>query len=57
MYGLAPALTQRIQIAVVQSIALYGAELWWRGHKNHENTVQKLINRQAREIISFFLLN
>lgn len=38
-YGLAPALTRRIQIATVQSIALYGAELWWRQQKNHESTV------------------
>ena len=49
-YGLAPALIRRIQIAVVQSIALYGAELWWRGQKNHESTVQKLLNRQGRAI-------
>lgn len=46
-YGLAPALIKRIQIAVIQSIALYGAELWWRGQKNHENTMQKLLTRQG----------
>ena len=49
-YGLAPALIRRIQIAVIQSIALYGAELWWRGQKNHEHTLQKLLNRQGRAI-------
>ena len=29
--GLAPGLVRRIQVAAVQSVALYGAELWWRG--------------------------
>ena len=47
-YGLAPALIRRIQIAAVQSIALYGAELWWKCQKNHNSTVQKLLNQQAR---------
>ena len=53
-YGLAPALIRRIQIAVVQSIALYGAELWWRGQKNHETTIQKLFNRQGRAITGMY---
>lgn len=38
-YGLAPALLRLIQIAVIQFIAFYGAELWWRGQKNHEDTI------------------
>ena len=53
-YGLAPELIRRIQIAVVQSIALYGAELWWRGQKNHEHTLQKLLNRQGRAITGMY---
>ena len=32
-YKLAPALIRRIQIAAVQSIVLYRAELWWKGQK------------------------
>ena len=28
-YGLAAGLVRRVQIAAVQSVALYGAELWW----------------------------
>ncbi len=39
---------------VVQSIALYGAELWWRGQKNHEHIIQKLINRQGRAITGIY---
>ena len=46
-YGLSPALVRRIQIAAVQSIALYGAELWWKNQKTQQSEIQKLINRQA----------
>ena len=35
IYGLPPALVQRIQIAAVQSVALYEAELWWKNQKTH----------------------
>ena len=49
-YGLVSGLVRRIQVAVVQSTALYGAELWWKNQKNHEQTVQQLLNRQARSI-------
>ena len=49
-YGLSPGLVRRIQIAVVQSIALYGAEIWWQGQKTWAEDIQKLINRQARSI-------
>lgn len=49
-YGLCPGLVRRIQIAAVQSVALYGAELWWRGQKHYVKDLQKLINRQARSI-------
>ena len=50
IYELRPALVRKIQIAAVQSVALYGAELWWKGQKNYQKDLQKLINRQARSI-------
>jgi hypothetical protein len=41
-----------IQVAAVQAVALYGAELWWDETKNHSRTtdLQKLVNRQSRSI-------
>lgn len=53
-YGLCPGLVRRIQIAAVQSVALYGAELWWKGQKNYQKDLQKLINRQARSITRMY---
>ena len=35
---------------MVQSIALYGAEIWWQGQKTWAEDIQRLINRQARAI-------
>lgn len=49
-HGLVPGLVWQIQLAVVQSAALYGAELSWKSQKNHEGTIQQLFNRQARSI-------
>lgn len=49
-YVLIPSLVRRIQLSVIQSTALYGAGLWWRGQKNHEGNTQQMINRQARSI-------
>ena len=43
-YGLCLALVRRIQIAAVQSVALYGAELWWKGQKDFQKDLQKLTN-------------
>lgn len=37
-------------MAVVESVALYGAELWWRGQKDRLDGIQLIINRQARAI-------
>ena len=54
MQGLVPGLVRRVQLAVVQSTALYGAELWWKGQKNHEQTIQKLLNRQAQSITGMY---
>ena len=53
-YGLPPAFVRRIQIAAVQSVTLYGAELWWKNQKTHQNKIQKLINRQARSITRIY---
>ncbi len=53
-YGLVPGLVRRIQLSVVQSTALYGAELWWKGQKKHDRTIQQMINRQARSITGMY---
>lgn len=49
-YGILPGPVRRIQLAVVQSTALYGTELWWKGQRNHEHT----FNRQARSITGMY---
>lgn len=53
-FALAPGLVICVQIAAVQFIALYGAELWWKGQKNHEGKIRQLINRQARTITGMY---
>ena len=53
-YRLPPALVRRIRIAAVQSVVLYGAELWWKNQKTHQNEIQKLFNRQARSITGMY---
>ncbi|ODM18007.1 hypothetical protein SI65_06795 [Aspergillus cristatus] len=47
-HGLAPGLARQVQVAAVQSVALYGAELWWQGQKDQLVGIQLMINRQAR---------
>jgi ribonuclease HI len=51
-FGLSPENVRKIQVAAVQAVALYGAELWWDETKNHSRTtdLQKLVNRQSRSI-------
>ena len=34
--------------------ALYGVELWWKSQENHEQTIQQLLNRQARSITEMY---
>ena len=51
---LASKSVRQIQLAVVQSIALYGIKLWWKGQKNHENTVQQLLNWQVQSITGMY---
>lgn len=53
-YGLPPGLVRKIEIAAVQSIALFGAEIWWRGQKTHQEELQKLLNKQARAITGMY---
>lgn len=38
-YGLPPAMVRQIQVAVVQLVALYGAEIWWKNQKTHQSKV------------------
>ena len=33
---------------------MYGAEFWWKGQKNHERTIQKMINCQAQSITGMY---
>ncbi len=54
-YGLVPSFVRRIQLLVVQSTALYGAELWWKRQKNHERIIQQMISRQAQSIMGMYL--
>jgi len=45
---------QRIQVAAVQVVALYGSELWWRGQRNRAQETQMLLNEQGRRITDCF---
>lgn len=48
--GLSIRLMRRVVVATVNSIALFGAEVWWRGQRDREKKLQVLLNRQARAI-------
>lgn len=47
---LAPGLVGQIQVAVVQAVVLYGAEICWNCQKGWCEEYQKLLNRQCRAI-------
>jgi hypothetical protein len=51
-FSLSPENVRKIQVAAVQAVALYGAELWWDETKNIGRTtdLQKLVKRQPRSI-------
>ncbi|ODM18781.1 hypothetical protein SI65_05398 [Aspergillus cristatus] len=49
-HGLAPGLARQVQVAAVQSVALYRAELWWQGQKDQLAGIQLMINQQTRAI-------
>jgi hypothetical protein len=38
-FGLSPENVRKIQVAAIQAVALYGAELWWDETKNHSRTM------------------
>jgi len=52
--GLSSEGCKRIQVAVVQAVALYGSELWWHGQKNRAQEVQALLNEQGRRVTGCF---
>jgi len=57
--GLSPANCRRIMTACVQSIAMFGAELWWKGGNAQGTTgraeeLQLLVNQQARAVTGAF---
>jgi len=43
--GLSPEGCQRIQVAAVQAVALYRAELWWKKQKGKAQEVQNFLNK------------
>ena len=53
-YELTLNLIRRIQIATIQTTALYDAELWWKEQAKQKKKMQKLINRQVRAITEMF---
>lgn len=53
-YGFLPELVRKIQIAAVQAIALFGAEIWWHRQKIYQEHIQKLFNRQGRAITGMY---
>jgi hypothetical protein len=46
--GLTMRLMRRVVVAAVNSIVLYGAEVWWQGHQDRAKRLQLLLNSQAR---------
>jgi len=57
--GLSPANCRRIMTACVQSIAMFGAELWWKGGNVRGTTgraeeLQLLVNQQGRATTGAF---
>jgi len=52
--GLCSEGCKRIQVAAVQAVALYGAELWRHGQKNRAHEVQTLLNEQGRRVTGCF---
>ena len=57
--GLSPANCRRVMVACVQSVAMFGAELWWkggnvRGMTGRADELQLLVNQQARATTGAF---
>jgi hypothetical protein len=53
-YRLNPANARKFQTAAVQSIALYGSELWWDNQTGREQDLQKLVKESARHTTGMF---
>ena len=53
-YIFSPRLVQKIQIAAVQVIALFGSKIWWHRQKVYKKKIQKLLNRQRRAISGMY---
>jgi ribonuclease HI len=47
-WGLQIGNCKKVMIACVQSIVLYGAEVWWNEQKNREEELQKILNDMGR---------
>jgi len=57
--GLAPVNCRKVMTACVQSVAMFGAELWWKGDKTRGTVgraeeLQLLVNQQARSTTGCF---
>ena len=57
--GLSPANCRKVMTACIQSVAMFGAELWWkgegaRGTVGRANDLQLLVNQQARATTGAF---
>ena len=47
-FGVPPASARNLQLTLVHSTLLYGAELTWNGTRGMEEEVQRLTNRMGR---------
>jgi hypothetical protein len=57
--GLAPVHCRKVMAACIQSVAMFGAELWWKGDKvlgtmERGKELQLLVNKQARAVTGCF---
>jgi hypothetical protein len=53
-FSIPPASVRNIQVAIIQSTLLYGAELTWTGEALEARDYQLAINRMARGMIGAF---
>jgi hypothetical protein len=57
--GLAPINCRKVITACIQSVTMFGAELWWKGDgvmgtKERATELQTLVNKQARAVTGCF---
>jgi hypothetical protein len=55
--GLAPINCRKVMTACIQSVTMFGSELWWKGdgvEKNREQELQVVVNKQARAVTGCF---